>query len=72
MKTGLIFSPVSVLRKVTYQLRYCDWFETNFCNAYLIAYMFLTCHPERQRRIFVPSTEKGFFVTTFLRMTYSR
>ena len=26
------------------------------------------CHPERQRRIFVPSKVNRFFVTAFLRM----
>ena len=29
------------------------------------------CHPERKRRIFAPLIEKGFFVTAFLRMTYT-
>ena len=32
---------------------------------------FFLCHPERKRRIFAPSIEKGFFVTMFLRMTYT-
>ena len=31
---------------------------------------FFLCHPERKRRIFAPSIEKRFFVTSFLRMTY--
>ena len=32
---------------------------------------FFLCHPERKRRIFAASIEKGSFVTSFLRMTYT-
>ena len=32
---------------------------------------YFPCHPERMRRIFAPSMEKRFFVTLFLRMTYT-
>ena len=32
---------------------------------------FFLCHPERNRRIYAASIEKGFFVTAFLRMTYT-
>ena len=41
------------------------------CRFFRIAYTLSVCHPERQRRIFASSEENRFFVTSFLRMTYT-